>query len=275
MSANNVGPQKLAASNSNTKTSSSKFWKNFKGDRSDQFLGNRHLGPNGPYDEYGDWNASHNQDYNMSNEYNSMGYTPSESTRYNPQMITGTINDRNGPPPQEDPRERNTPMDQSPYRSDGRSDAISKDYDPDRKLPKKLLANMYQQQNIARFSMRKYATPYYPDQSRYIYGDYSENVNTYKDRPDGVDFRKGDPYKTEKRYINGALQTDVTKDGSMNYNAPQAYMDATGVGLRVIQTDRVRRDIGDSSNISLGFGTDFSTAPVGEYSEPTVGKTFY
>ena len=61
----------------------------------------------------------------------------------------------------------------------------------------------------------------------------------------------------------------------MNYNAPQAYKDATGVGLRVIQTDRVRRDIADSTNISLGFGTDFGAARPGTGATENFGKTFY
>lgn len=98
------------------------------------------------------------------------------------------------------------------------------------------------------------------NRNQYVYGDMASRIPTYK---------------KEKRYTNGAVSTDVTKIGSMNYNAPQAYTDATGVDLRVIKTDRVRRDFGDSSNISLGFGTDFSTARAGDGATENMGKTFY
>lgn len=102
----------------------------------------------------------------------------------------------------------------------------------------------------------------------YIYDDISNLSNN-------IDYRITDPYKKEKRYINGALVTDVTKNGSMNYNAPQAYLDNTGVGLRVIQTDRVKRDIGDSHNISIGYGTNFKVARAGNDTVENLGKSFY
>jgi hypothetical protein len=307
----------LAASNSNTNTMSSQFWSNFKSDRSDGFLGNRHLGPNGEYDSYGDMNAGYDQDYNMSNNYNATGYTPAESTNYGGRgiMTDRTINDVNGPPAYRQIDQFKSPnvlqsasrstvrsrfdstrtgLDQTPYRKDSRTTASAKNFDTVPNDSHALKNQMYQLERMSLLNnfgnkeindsgydhsaedvvfmapedYTKYSTPYKASDGQYQYGDLL-------DRPDGDDFKTSDGYKKERRYINGALVTDVTKDGSMNYNAPQAYTDATGVGLRVIETDRVRRDIGDSSNISLGFGTDFGTARPGTHATENLGKTFY
>lgn len=291
--------------------------RNSNSNNKNTFLGNRHMGPYSEYDSYGDMNAGYDQDYNMSNNYNSTGYTPAESTRYNRNMVTGTINDINGPPAYKlidqfsarDPRERyDAALDQTPYRQDNRTTGplnLRSHADEEKALRRRMyqmekLALMKQKasnfgnRNGSNYSqglydnskdnyndhydnydlldtMRKYVTPSDPNEDNYQYGDRKDWQTSYKN----IDFRKTDPYKKEKRYINGALVTDVTKNGSMNSMGPQAYTDATGVGLRVIQTDRVRRDIAESSDISLGYATDFDSARPGSGATENMAKTFY